>query len=134
MTLPPIAVLKEVAEHGLKVEAHGNDLHVIPGDRVPKDFVPVLKTHKPQLLALLRLPFCMVYSEALGETIFFCEDEDTRGALEEAGASKWSIYTRDELRILCAQNRIAPFSDAELRKVHQIKRTFGGWITQNDFE
>jgi len=51
-----------------------------------------------------------------GETIFFCEDEDTKAALIEAGASEWSIYTRDELRILCEQNRIKPFTQAELRK------------------
>jgi hypothetical protein len=72
----------------------------------------------------------MVFSEALGETIFFCQDEATKEALVEAGAEPWSIYTKDELRILVAQNRIAPFSDAELRKVHQIKRTFGARIAE----
>ena len=56
-------------------------------------------------------------------------DEATKRALIEAGASEWSIYTRDELRILCEQNRIAPLSIAELRKVHEIKRTFSGRIT-----
>ena len=42
---------------------------------------------------------------------------------------QWSIYTRDELRTLCEQNRVAPLSPAELRKVHEIKRTFSGRIT-----
>ena len=57
-------------------------------------------------------------------------DEPTKTALVEAGAEPWSIYTRDELRILVAQNRVAPLSHAELRKVHEIKRTFGARIAE----
>ena len=72
----------------------------------------------------------MVFSQILGETIFFCEDEHTKMALVEAGADEWSIYTRDELRILCDQNRVAPLSPDELRKVHEIKRTFNGRIAK----
>jgi hypothetical protein len=87
------------------------------------------RAHKWHLLSSLRLPFVMVFSEALGETIFFCEDERTKEALIQAGASEWSIYTRDELRILIAQNRIAPLSVAELRKLHQIKLGFNGTLT-----
>ena len=49
--------------------------------------------HKVALLALLKLPFVMVSSQILGETILFCEDEATKGALVEAGAEPWSIYT-----------------------------------------
>jgi hypothetical protein len=130
MTLPPIAVLKEADERGLKLEAHGDDLHVIPGDRVPVDLVPLLKAHKPQLLTLLRLPFVMVDSQILGETILFCEDEDTKGALVEAGAEPWSIYTKDELRILVANNRAKPFLPDELCKLHEMKWTFHGRITK----
>jgi hypothetical protein len=44
-------------------------------------------------------------------------------------ADEWSIYTKDELRILVAQNRVAPLSIAELRRVHEIKRTFSGRIS-----
>jgi hypothetical protein len=75
------------------------------------------------------LPFILVFSESLGETVFFCEDEDTKAALVAAGAESFSIYTQDELRILVAQNRVAPLSIAELRKVHEIKRTFSGRIS-----
>jgi hypothetical protein len=81
------------------------------------------------MLSLLQLPFVIVYSERVGERIFFCEDEDTRGALVEGGACAWQIYTREELQTLSEQNRIAPLSDAELRKVHELKRTFQGRIT-----
>ena len=72
----------------------------------------------------------MVYSQALGETIFFAEDEDTRGALIEAGASEWSIYTKHELRVLVAQNRAKPFIPEELCKLHEIRKTFHGRITK----
>jgi len=36
-------------------------------------------------------PFCVVFSQILGETILFCEDEHTKTALVEAGADEWSI-------------------------------------------
>ena len=66
----------------------------------------------------------MVFSETLGEAIFFVEDELTKAALIEAGADEWSIYTRAELQTLCAQNRIAPLTAPELRKVRELKRSF----------
>jgi hypothetical protein len=88
------------------------------------------RAHKSHLLPLLQLPFVMVFSEALGETIFFCQDENTKEALVEAGAQLWSVYTRDELRILVAQNRLEPLTQAELRKIHDIKRTFGARIAE----
>jgi hypothetical protein len=86
------------------------------------------RAHKWHLLSSLQLPFVMVFSEALGETIFFCEDEHTKSALVEAGAEPWSIYTRDELQVLVAQNRVAPLSQDDLKKVHALKRTFGARI------
>jgi hypothetical protein len=33
----------------------------------------------------------VVFSQILGETILFCEDEHTKTALVEAGADEWSI-------------------------------------------
>ena len=54
---------------------------LLGSDRVATEFAEVLKAHKPALLALLKLPFVMEESEMLGETLFFCEDDDaTRGA------------------------------------------------------
>jgi hypothetical protein len=76
----------------------------------PKSFAELLSDYKPQMLALLELPFVMVYSQTLEETVFFCENEDTKAALIEAGAEGWSIYTKAELAILVAQNRVAPLS------------------------
>ena len=127
----PIALLQKAADLGLKlgVEA-GDTLTVEPDVKCPPDFASTLKAHKWTLLPLLGLPFVMVFSQALGETVFFCQDEDTKEALVEAGAEPWSVYTRDELRTLVAQNRIKPLTQAELRKVHDIKRTFGARIVE----
>ena len=49
-------------------------------------------------------------------------------ALVEAGAEEWSIYTKAELRVIVAQNRVAPLSAGELKQLHQIKRTFNARI------
>jgi antirestriction protein len=131
MTSNSIEVFQKAAELGLKLGFEPPDtLTLQPASRCPADFTHSLREHKPQLLALLRLPFVMVESQILEETIFFCQDEDTKAALVEAGADEWSIYTKEELRVLVAQNRVAPLSIAELRKVHEIKRTFNGRIAK----
>src|SRR5262249_11184427 len=39
---------------------------------------------------------------------------------------EWTIYTKDELRLLVAHNRAKPFLPDELFKLHQIKRSFQG--------
>ena len=81
-------------------------------------------------LKLERNDFLQVFSESLGETLFFARDEAKRAALVEAGTEPFAIYTEDELRVLVAQNRVAPISIAELRKVHEIKKTFYGRIAK----
>jgi hypothetical protein len=130
-TTTTIEVFQKAAELGLKLGVEPPDtLTLQPARLCSAEFAEALKAHKPALLALLRLPFVMVESQILQETIFFCEDDDTRVALVQAGASEWSIYTRAELRTLCVQNRVAPLTAAELRKVHEIKRAFDGRITK----
>ena len=127
----PIPLLLEATQRGFTLEAHGDHVHIIPlnpATRCPPDFAETLRAHKWQLLSMLTWPFCMAFSQALDEIIFFCQDEATHAALVEAGAEPWSIYTKDELRVLVAQNRVAPLSIGELRKVHEIKRTFSGRI------
>jgi hypothetical protein len=128
-TTTTIEVFQKAAGLGLKLGFEPPDtLTLQPARLCSVEFAEALKAHKPALLALLRLPFVMVYSQTLLETIFFCQDEAAKGALIEAGALEWSIYTRSELRILCEQNRVAPLSPHELLKVHEIKRTFHGRI------
>ena len=130
-TTTTIEVFQKAAELGIKLgfEPPGT-LTVDPARLCSAEFAEVLKAQKPALLALLKLPFVMVFSQILEETIFFCQDEDTKAALVQAGAEEWSIYTCSELRILCEQNRVAPLSPDELRKVHEIKRTFNGRIAK----
>jgi hypothetical protein len=70
------------------------------------------------------LPFRMVYSRTLEENVFFCEDQETKAALIEAGADEWSIYTRSELQILIENNRVKPFLPDELCKLLGIKKKF----------
>ena len=70
-----------------------------------------------------------MFSARIVRTIFFCEDENTKAVLEEAGAKPWSIYTKAELDQLVKQNRIAPISSAELCKLHSIKYRFSGRIS-----
>jgi hypothetical protein len=131
MTLSTIQVLQRAAEMGLKLAVGAPDrLTFDPAEKCPPDFVETLRAYKRRVLDLLARPFVMVYSKTLEETIFFCADEATRAALIEAGAEAFSIYTRAELQTLCEQNRVAPLSPAELRKVHEIKRRFHGRITK----
>jgi hypothetical protein len=126
----PIEVFCRAAELGLKLGVRGNKLTVQPIEACPPGFLETLRETKPWLLIMLQWPFVMVRSRALEETIFFCQDEDTKAALIEAGASQWSIYTREELRLLVEQHRQEPITAAELLKIHATKRTFNTRIAE----
>ena len=129
MTETAISILQKAADLGLKLGLKQPGILTVKSEESwPRDFADTLRDYKPRLIALLRLRFVMLYSQALEDTIFFCEDERTKSALVEAGADPWSIYTKAELRILVEQNRIKPFTSDELKKVHEIKRTFHGRI------
>jgi hypothetical protein len=130
MTDTPVSILQKAADLGLQLGLKMPDtLTVEAEERWPKDFAETLRDYKPQLLALLRLPFVLVYSRTLEQDVFFCENEETKSALVAAGADEWAIWTKDELRALIAQNRIKPFTDAELRKAAEIKRTLNARVT-----
>jgi hypothetical protein len=136
MNLTTIQVLERAAELGLKLGVEPPDtLTVQPVASCPAEFADTLRAHKSALLALLKLPFVMLRSRALdGEILFFCQDEATKVALVEAGADSFSIYTKTELKVLCEQNRITPISQVELRKLHELKKTFDARITSEDFK
>lgn len=128
-----LEVLCEARDRGLSLSVRGDGLVARPNRLLSPDFAHKLCEFKPALLPLLQtkgITWIEVHSEQLGEDVLFCQDEATKEALIEAGASEWSIYTRDELQILVAQNRVAPLSAVELRKVHEIKRTFSGRIAK----
>ena len=126
----PIDAMKEAAERGLTLSANGQKLRVTPAERLTPEFAETLRQHKWHLLTMLRWPFCIVYSKTLEQTIFFAEDEDTKAALIEAGADSFAIYTKAELRVLVAQNRIAPLSADELLRFHSARRLFNGRIAK----
>ena len=128
--MTPVDVLQEAARRGLSLSVNGQKLRVSPARLLTPDFVETLKAHKWHLLSMLRWPFLMVHSLTLGDTIFFCEDEDTGTTLKEAGASAWNVYTRNELRILVAQNRIAPLTVSELNLLRAFKRAFNARIAE----
>src|SRR5215469_12534575 len=127
-------VLSESRQVGLTLRAKDNGkLGFKPERLCSPELRKRLRAHKPRLLALLQtlgLTWNEFYSERLGDTVFFCEDEKTRDALIEAGASQWSVYTKAELRTLVAHNRVKPFTDAELNKVHELKRTLNARIVE----
>ena len=56
---------------------------------------------------------------------------NTKEILIEAGADEWRIYAKGELRILVAQNGVAPTSQHDLKEVHTLKRAFDGMIVEN---
>ena len=126
-----LEVLAEAGDRGLSLSARGDQMAVGPNRLLTPDFAHKLCEFKPALLSLLQtkgITWIEVHSERLGEDLLFCGDEDTKATLIVAGAEEWGIYTLAELQILVAQNRVAPLSDAELRKVHDIKRTFDARI------
>jgi hypothetical protein len=125
----PIEVFWRAADLGLKLGVRsGNKLIVQPIEACPPDFMETLRESKGWLLIMLQWPFCMVYSQTLQQRIFFCEGEDTKAALVEAGVDSFSIYTRDELRVLSEQNRVALLTPTELRQIHSIKKEFNGRV------
>ena len=132
MTQTTIDLLLEASRRGFRIKSDGANLHIKP--ECPAEFADLVRSFKPHLLELLALHFVIVDSKTVGEILFFCADEPTKAALQDAGAEEWAIYTRDELKILVEQNRIKPFSAEELRKVHEIKHAFNARITPEDFK
>lgn len=134
MTDTPIAILQKAADLGISLGSKRPETLTVEASKPwPRDFAKELRARKPQLLALLQtkgVTWIELFSERIGETIFFCDDPRTKEALTQAGAEPWSIYTKAELQILVKQNRIAPLSHQELRKLHEIRKTFHGRITK----
>jgi hypothetical protein len=81
---------------------------------------------KWQIMYLLAARFLIVYSEHLGRTIFFAEDESAKNALIVAGAEESSIYTLAEIQASAKANRESVISARELCALHEAKQIFGG--------
>ena len=79
-----LEVLSEAHERGLSISARGDQLAVGPNRLLSRDFSGKLREFKPALLPLLQtkgVTWIEVYSERLGETIFFCEDKPIKKPL-----------------------------------------------------
>jgi len=84
-----LEVISEAQQRGLSLRVRGDRVGARPNRLLTPDFKGKLRKFKPALLPLLQtkgLTWIEVYSERLGETIFFCQDEDTKEILIEAGA------------------------------------------------
>ena len=79
---------------------------------------------------LLAARFLIVYSETLGRTVFFAEDESAKNALIVAGAEESSIYTLEKIAALAKANRESLISARELCALHEAKQIFGGRFTE----
>lgn len=118
-----VPLLEKAAELGLKLGWEGRDtLTVQPAERCPSELADKLRLYKWHLLHLLKLHWLMAYSRTLKETIFFCEDDDTRNCLIEVGAPPCCVYTLAELRTLLERHREAPLSVDELLRFHHARR------------
>jgi len=68
-----IQILQRASQLGLKLAVELPDtLTVQPVENCTPELAETLRYYKSRLIALLTLPFVMVFSEALGGTIFFC--------------------------------------------------------------
>jgi hypothetical protein len=126
-----VPLLEKAAELGLKLGAKGQDtLTVQPASRCPPELADALRLYKWHLLHLLKQDWLMAYSKTLKETIFFCDDDDTRNCLISAGAAPCCVYTLPELRSLLVRHREAPLTVAELLRIHHARRLFNGRIAK----
>ncbi|SRR5260370_6278378 len=122
----PLGVMLRAFDLGLHMEAKDEKLLVWPDALLTPAMRSELTHWKWQLMYLLAARFVIVYSETLGRTIFFAEDESAKNALIVAGAEESSIYTLEEIEHLTKANRESVISARELCALHEAKQIFGG--------
>ena len=126
-----VPLLEQIAAAGLKLGWEGRDtLTVQPAERCPPELADELRRYKWHLQHMLQLDWLMAYSQTLKETIFFCDDDDTRHCLISAGVPPCCVYTRSELLALLKHYRQTPLSVLELLRLHRARRLFNGTITE----
>lgn len=122
----PIQTLLAVSAIGGQLGIAGDMLRMLLPASCPPELKAAIRKQKRELIALLRLSFLIVRSEALaGTVLFWAADETTKEALVAAGAAPGMVYTPEELKVL-VNRRI---SAAELPAIHHAKRTFDGRIS-----
>jgi hypothetical protein len=151
--MDPRAILAELEARGVEFRVAGDDLEIRPAEAVPPALLARLRAHKPEVLRRLVAPIVAnaaggvspaapselvaevcamrlddfaraglvvtVWSKVLGERIILASDN----ARVDPGELR-PVYRARELRALLG------LSDSdELRRIHAVKRTFRGTIT-----
>lgn len=122
----PIQTLLAVSAIGGRLGIAGENLRMLLPANCPAELKAAIRQKKSELIALLRLNFLVVHSEAVNGTVLWAADESTKEALIATGASPGTIYTPEELKLLVHRRITA----AELPAIHKAKRTFDGRISQ----
>jgi len=139
-------LLKEVQAKGITIEVEGMDLYA--SGPIDDAIITRLRDHKAELLAILAThpladlpdpstatePFNQeamdaikrgqvvpVWSDLLGEWLYWVRDEVKRKALQAQGCTA-PIYTLGELAV------VANMPPEDIKKLHGIKKAFGGVI------
>jgi TubC N-terminal docking domain len=148
-------LLAELAARGIEVRVAGEELEIRPGGAVPAGLLAELRAHKPEVLlclaparpavadalggvteaspSLLAGAACAmgleefaraglvvdVWSEVLGETVVLASDD----ACVDPGELR-AVYRARELQVLVGLREAW-----ELRRIHEVKKTFRGTIT-----
>lgn len=130
-----ISYSKLLRERGLRVEVSGERVVLSPAELVTPDIVEIVKAHKPEIISEIRTGVenmtldefagaalaVKVFSRVLGEDIFLCSDERAKQMVSDTGLV---VYLPNELLEL---HRARPGKD-NLFQVHEIKRSFDGWV------
>lgn len=127
MTPPttPISILLAVAGIGGQLGPIGDKLRMLLPEDAPQDLKDAIRANKSALLALLRLDFLLVRSDALNATVFWTPGTATKEAPVAVGADPGSIYTAAELELLVNRRVTAQ----ELPLIHAAKQRFNGRLT-----
>ncbi|HXO41693.1 MAG TPA: hypothetical protein VN999_09605 [Thermoanaerobaculia bacterium] len=148
-------LLAELAARGIEVRAAGEELEIRPSEAVPAALMAELRVHKPEVLRCLTLlrpavadalggvaesspslladdPCAMgleefaraglvveVWCEVLGEAVVLASDD----ACVDPGELR-AVYRARELRVLLGLSNAR-----DLRRIHEVKKTFRGTIT-----
>lgn len=122
----PLGVMLRAFELGLSMKSQDDKLLVWPDALLSASMRSELTRWKWQLMYLLAARFLIVYSETLGRTVFFAEDESAKNALIVAGAEESSIYTLEEIKHLAKANRESAITGKELCILSEAKTVFNG--------
>jgi hypothetical protein len=151
-----LSILTALHRHGVEVRAAGNRLQVRPAEAVPPDLLAELRIHKEELRLRLRAAgrvadvlggvqpahestaeetvcemqlavfstarlVVEVWSYLLGEVVVLASDN----ARLDPGELR-PVYRSHELLVLLGLN-----NPRELRRIHEVKKTFRGTITDS---